>query len=101
MEKETKKKTKTTTKKVETKKEEKKVEIVEEKNNKKKKPNIFKRLLNYFVGVKDEMKQVTWPSRMHMVKYTIVCICLIIVFVFYFLGIEIVFAWLKDAIVLG
>ena len=92
MEKENKKK-KTTKVETKSKKVEKKVEKKEkeEKVEKTKKEGFLK-------SVWHEMKKVTWPSKKHMVKYSIATIILIIFFTLYFLGIEAVFAWIKEVV---
>lgn len=75
-----------------------KVKKVEKKKDKKKdkKENIFKRIVGFFKGVKSEMSKVAWPSRKHMVKYSITTICLIIFFALYFLGIMALFDLIKE-----
>ncbi len=96
MEKETKKKKKTTstkketTKKVKVEKKVKKVETKEETDNVKKE--------GFLKSVWHEMKQVTWPNKRQMVTYSIATIILIIFFSLYFLGIEAVFAWVKEVV---
>ena len=52
----------------------------------------------FLKSVWHEMKKVTWPSRKHMLKYSIATIILIIFFTLYFLGIEAVFAWIKEVV---
>ena len=52
----------------------------------------------FLKSVWHEMKKVTWPSRKHMLKYSIATIILIIFFSLYFLGIEAVFAWVKEVV---
>ena len=88
MEKETKKKKKTT--KVE-KKEIKSKKIKEEKEENTKKEGFLK-------SVWHEMKNVTWPDKKHMITYSIATIILIIFFSLYFLGIEALFAWIKEVV---
>lgn len=78
-----------------------KVKKVEKKKDKKKdkkdkKENIFKRIIGFFKGVKTEMSKVVWPSRRHMVKYSIATICFIIFFALYFLGIMALFDLIKE-----
>lgn len=75
-----------------------KVKKVEKKKDKKKdkKENIFKRIVGFFKDVKSEMSKVVWPSRKHMVKYSITTICLIIFFALYFLGIMALFDLIKE-----
>lgn len=75
-----------------------KTKKVEKKKEKKKdkKENIFKRIIGFFKGVKSEMSKVAWPSRKHMVKYSIATICFIIFFALYFLGIMALFDLIKE-----
>ena len=68
---------------------EKKDKIEKEESNKKE---------GFLKSVWHEMKKVTWPSRKHMLKYSIATIILIIFFSLYFLGIEAVFAWIKEVV---
>lgn len=68
---------------------EKKDKIEKEESNKKE---------GFLKSVWHEMKKVTWPSKKHMLKYSIATIILIIFFSLYFLGIEAVFAWVKEVV---
>jgi len=69
---------------------------VKKANKKSKKENVFKRILGFFKGVKSEMSKVVWPSKRHMVKYSIATICFVIFFALYFLGIMAIFDLLKE-----
>ena len=68
---------------------EKKDKIEKEESNKKE---------GFLKSVWHAMKKVTWPSKKHMLKYSIATIILIIFFSLYFLGIEAVFAWVKEVV---
>ena len=52
----------------------------------------------FFKQVKKELKKVSWPSKKHMVKYSISTICFIVLFALYFFGIETLFAYIKGLI---
>ena len=94
---------KETTKKSEDKKEKKLVKKEKKKDTKKvkkeKKVGVFKSIINFFKGVKNEMGRVTWPSKKNMIKYTIASVVFIIFFALFFYGIEVVMAWVKSIIV--
>jgi preprotein translocase subunit SecE len=83
----TSKTTKTTTKPVKVEKKVKKVEKEEVDNTQKE---------GFLKSVWHEMKLVTWPNKKQMITYSIAAIILIIFFTLYFLGIEAVFAWIKE-----
>lgn len=53
---------------------------------------------SFFESVKSELKKVKWPSKKHMVKYTISTLCFIILFALFFFGIESIFAFIKGLI---
>jgi preprotein translocase subunit SecE len=45
-----------------------------------KKPNIFARLMDYFRGVRTELKRVTWPTRKEVLNS---CVIVIVTLVFF------------------
>ena len=45
----------------------------------KKKPNVFQRLLKYFVACKGELKKITWPSARQTTKNFGIVIAVIII----------------------
>ena len=52
-----------------------------EKNDKKpaaKKPGVFKRIFNFFKGMRSELKKVTWPSFRQVVNNTLVVLVVVI-----------------------
>ena len=68
---------------------------VDKKNNKKsvvvekkKKPNIFKRIGNYFKGVFKEIKRIKWTSGSDLLKYSVATILFVLFFGIYFYGID-------------
>lgn len=50
-----------------------------EKKDKNQKPNIFKRLVNFFTNLKSELKRVVWPDRKKLVQstVTVLVICIL------------------------
>ena len=62
------------------------------KTNKKTTPKkTEKQATNNFEKIKAELKQVTWPSKKHMVKYSIATILMIVFLALFFVGISAVF----------
>ena len=53
--------------------------MAEAKVTKKKKDNIFKRVKNFFVETKSELKKATWPSKKQLFHNTIVILVFIVV----------------------
>lgn len=58
-----------------------------------KKPAVKKE--SWWSGVKQEFKNVRWPNKKEMVKYSIATITFIIFFAFFFFGIEMI-VWLIE-----
>ena len=50
-----------------------------------------KKATNNFEKIKAELKQVTWQSKKHMVKYSIATILMIVFLALFFVGISAVF----------
>ena len=71
----------------------KKVKNVKKDNKKKEKKNTKKSEGNYFKQVNKELKQVKWPSKKEVVKYTIstIVFCLIICVFFILLNLLMVY----------
>jgi len=55
---------------------------------KKKKPNIFKRIGNYFKGVFKEIKRIKWTSGSDLLKYSVATLLFVLFFGIYFYGID-------------
>ena len=53
---------------------------------------------SYFSLVRKEMKQVTWPTRKNVVKYSIVTIVMIILLALFFIGISALFSLLYNLV---
>ena len=65
------------------------------KNSKKNKQKTSeKKATNNFEKIKAELKMVTWPSKKHMVKYSIATILMIILLALFFVGISALFDFL-------
>jgi preprotein translocase subunit SecE len=45
-----------------------------------KKPNVFRRILNYFKGVKGEIKRTTWPTKHEVWNMTIIVLVALLFF---------------------
>ena len=61
---------------------------------KKETKNESKKATNNFQKIKAELKQVTWPSKKHMFKYSIATILMIIMLALFFVGISAIFDFL-------
>ena len=55
----------------------------------------MKRLARFFVSIKSEMKNVKWPTRKEMVKYSISTLLFIITFAVFFGLIDLAISGLK------
>ncbi len=53
-----------------------------------KKPNIFKRIGNYFKGVFKEIKRIKWTSGSDLVKYSVATVIFVLFLGLYFYGID-------------
>ena len=53
---------------------------------------------SYFKQVLGELKNVKWPTRQEMTKYTAAVIVFVLVFAAYFFGLDAIFAWFKEMI---
>ena len=69
----------------------KKTKNKENKNEKKKIKNKQKKNNGYLKQVAQEMKNVTWPTRKNMIKYSIATIIMIIILSLFFVGISALF----------
>lgn len=53
--------------------------VVKVKKSDKKKPNMFKRIWNYFKESKSELKKVVWPSPKQLVNNTLIVLGVMVV----------------------
>ena len=74
-------------------KEEKVVEEKEEKTDKKKKEK--KKKVGFFKGIRNELKQVVWPSAGNIVKSTIAVVIICLFLCLFFTAVTLFMAWLK------
>lgn len=44
----------------------------------------MKKIARFFVGIKNEMKNVKWPTKKEMIKYSLATLTFIIVFALFF-----------------
>ena len=59
-----------------------------------KKPNVFKRLGNFFVKSWSELKKVAWPSFQTVLKNTGIVLLVVLFFALLLFGVDSLFAWL-------
>ncbi len=72
--------------------------VKQEKNNKTKKVKKTKTPKeNYFVGVKNELSKVKWPSKKEVFKYTIATIVFVAILVGFFLLLNMAMSVIKGA----
>ena len=76
----------------------KKVKKSVSKKSKAKKESIFKRLSNYFKGVRTEMKKTKWPSKKEMVLYSSATLLFILVFALFFTLNDVVISFVKQLV---
>ena len=57
-----------------------------------KKENIFRRIRNYLIDVKGELKKVTWPTKTDLYKTTIAVIVSSILFGVYLFAVDWIFS---------
>lgn len=55
----------------------------------------MKKIKNFFKDVKKEVSKVKWPSKKDMFKYSLTTIIFIVFFAFFFLGIDLVNAYIR------
>ncbi len=61
-----------------------------------KKPNIFKRLGNFFVKSWSELKKVSWPNFRTVAKNTGIVLLVVLFFLLIILGADVLFAFLLN-----
>lgn len=59
-----------------------------------KKPNVFKRLGNFFVKSWSELKKVAWPSFQTVLKNTGIVLLVVLFFALLLFGVDSLFTWL-------
>lgn len=52
--------------------------------------------MKFFKNVINELKKVKWPDKKYMVKYTIITLVLVTTMSLYFLGLNVVIAFIKE-----
>jgi len=55
----------------------------------------MKKIKTFFKGVKKEIKRVRWPSRKHMVKFSVATIITIVFFAGFYYLVDIIIALIK------
>ncbi len=80
-------------------KKEKRVNVKDDKEKEEvKKANLWVRFRIFCHGVASEFRKVHWPTRQHMVKYSIATICFVIFLAVFFYLIDIIFALIRTLI---
>ncbi len=78
-----------------TKEDENKKKVEKKKNNVKKEKKPVARKESWWAGVKQEFKNVRWPNKKEMIKYSIATITFIVFFALFFFAIEMI-VWLIE-----
>lgn len=55
----------------------------------------FKGIVDYFKGVKKEISRIKWTNRKDLLKYSVASILFVVFFGVFFLGIDLLVAWLR------
>lgn len=58
----------------------------------------MKKLKEYFNGVKKEFKNIKWPTKKELFKYSVVTIIFIILSSLFFLGIDSLMAYIRTVV---
>ena len=53
---------------------------------------------NYFVGVRNELAKVKWPSKSEVLKYTFATIILVVILVVFFILLNLIMSLIKGGI---
>ena len=71
--------------------------VKKEKNKEKKVKKTKTPKENYFVGVRNELSKVKWPSKKEVLKYTVATIVFIVVLVVFFILLSMAMSVIKGA----
>lgn len=58
----------------------------------------MKRIVRFFVSVKEEMKKVKWADKKTMITYSIATLTTVLVFALFFVGLDIILTGIKMVI---
>lgn len=58
----------------------------------------MKKIAQFLIGVKKEMKKVRWPNKKEMITYSIATISFILIFGLFFTGLDLVLSGIKTII---
>ena len=58
----------------------------------------MKKIVRFFVSVKDEMKKVKWADKKTMLTYSIATLTTVLVFALFFVGLDIILTGIKMVI---
>lgn len=58
----------------------------------------MKRIVRFFVSVKEEMKKVKWADKKTMLTYSIATLTTVLVFALFFVGLDIILTGIKMVI---
>ena len=75
-------------------------EMKKTKNNtkKEKKVSVFTKIKDYFKGVRSEMKKTKWPSKKEMVLYSSATLLFILVFALFFTLNDVIISFVKQLV---
>ena len=59
---------------------------------------LAKKIVLFFIGLKNEMKKVKWPSKKEMIKYSCAALTFIIVFAVFFSFTDLLIAGVKTLV---
>ena len=55
----------------------------------------MKKLVEYFKGIKKEISRIKWTNKKDLLKYSVASIICVVFFGVFFLGIDLLVAWLR------
>ena len=55
----------------------------------------MKKLVEYFKGIKKEISRIKWTNKKDLLKYSVASIIFVVFFGVFFLGIDLLVAWLR------
>lgn len=58
----------------------------------------MKKIVRFFVSVKEEMKKVKWPDKKMMVTYSVATLTTVLVFALFFVSLDIILTGIKMVI---
>ena len=62
--------------------------------------NIFTKIGNFFKEVRDEIKQINWPTRQETIKYSLIVIGISIAIALFLGGLDVIFHQIVEKFIL-